>query len=219
MTAEHRSAQVVEAAGVMGRSGVMSHTGHLNFSARLDSRRMVMTSRGTLEQLSRETLAVVGFDGQAEHGELDASTQAIVGMHAVVYQRRADVSAVVHTHSPCATAFALANCPLPSRYEALHRRGQNDTVPVVPWAPRGSESFFRGIDDALATAPDTSALLLGNHGLLAFGSSSMAAVKLLMAVEEAAQAELLAVPLGGAKDMTAGVGGDRTSPREGARHR
>lgn len=207
MTSEARSDALVEAAEAMGRSGVMSPTGHLNFSARLDGDRMVMTSRGTLDQLSLQTLAVVGFDGHAEHGELDASTQAIVGMHAVVYRRRADVGAVVHTHSPHSTAFALAHRPLPCRYEALARRGQRGEVPVVPWAPRGSQAFLSGIGDALAAAPDTLALLLGNHGLLAFGSAPTAAVKLLMAVEEAAHAELLAAALGGARDMAAQSGG------------
>ena len=195
---------MVEAASVLERSGVMSHTGHINFSTRIDERRMMLTSSGLIAELRAQTLAVVDLDGTVEEGHLNASTAEIVGMHAAVYGRREDVGAVLHTHSPHVTAFALANHPLPCRYEALLRRGQSGAVPVVPWAPRGSEQFFEQIATTLAAARETNAVLLGNHGLLAFGSSAMAAVKLVMILEEAAQAELAAVALGGAKDIRPG---------------
>ena len=204
MTADdhgQRREQMVEAARILERSGVMSHTGHINFSTRIDGRRMMLTSSGLMAELRAETLAVVDFDGNVEEGRLNASTAEIVGMHAAVYRQRGDVAAVLHTHSPHVTAFALANHPLPCRYEALLRRGQSGAVPVVPWAPRGSEEFFAGIAATLAAAGETNAVLLGNHGLLAFGSSAIAAAKLVMTLEEAAEAELAAVAIGGAKDI------------------
>jgi L-fuculose-phosphate aldolase len=208
----------VQASNALRHAGVMSHTGHVNFSVRLDGPRMLLTARGTIDQIDEDTLAVVGFDGQVEHGEPDASTLEIVGMHAAVYGARGDVRAVVHTHSPYSTAFALARRPLPCRYEALLRQGQRRTVPVVPWAPRGSQAFFAGIVDALGEEARTFALLLANHGVLAFGSAAMATAKVLMTVEEAAEAELRAAALGGAQDLpdeafaglapTAAPGGD-----------
>lgn len=198
---DQRRAQMVAAARVLERSGVMSHTGHINFSTRIDGRRMMLTCSGLIAELRAQTLAVVDFDGNVEDGLLSASTAEIVGMHAAVYRRREDVGAVLHTHSPHVTAFALANHPLPCRYEALLRRGQSAAVPVVPWAPRGSQEFFAGIGAALAAAAGTNALLLGNHGLLAFGSSAIVAAKLVMVLEEAARAELAAAAIGGAKDL------------------
>lgn len=198
---DQRREQMVEAGRILEHSGVMSHTGHINFSTRIDSRRMMLTSSGLIAELRAQTLAVVDFDGNVEQGRLNASTAEIVGMHAAVYRRREDVGAVLHTHSPHVTAFALANHPLPCRYEALLRRGQSGAVPVVPWAPRGSDEFFARINATLAAAGETNALLLGNHGLLAFGSSAIAAVKLVMILEEAAEAELAAVSIGGAKDI------------------
>lgn len=199
---QQRRDQMVEAAGVLGRSGVMSHTGHINFSTRVDGRRMVLTSSGLIGELRSEALAVVDHEGNVEDGALSASTHEIVGMHATVYRLREDIGAVLHTHSPHVTAFALANRPLPCRYEALLRRGQAHEVPVAPWAPRGSQEFFDGIAEALAAGNGTNALLLGNHGVLAFGASAMAAVKLLIVLEEAAQAELEAAAIGGAKDIS-----------------
>ncbi len=39
---------------------------------------------------------------------------------------------------------------------------------MVDWAPRGSPALVEGIRDVLRAHPGTSALLLANHGLLAF---------------------------------------------------
>lgn len=192
---------MVQAARVLQHSGVMSHTGHINFSTRIDANRMMLTSSGLITELEADSLSVVDFDGNVAQGSLSRSTHDIVGMHSAVYRLRNDVGAVLHTHSPHVTAFALANRPLPCRYEALLRRGQAQHVPVVPWAPRGSQEFFDGIAAVLATSAETSALLLGNHGVLAFGSSAIAAVKLMIILEEAAAGELRAAAIGGATDL------------------
>lgn len=134
---------------------------------------------------------------------LDPSALEIVPMHADVYRAAPHVGAIVHTHSPNATAFAVARRPLPSRYEALLRFGQAVDVPVVPWAPRGSPKSVAGILAALTSYPDTWAVLLANHGLLAFGPDLPTAVDLTVALEEAADAEWRAAALGGSKPFPA----------------
>ncbi|MDQ4129436.1 MAG: class II aldolase/adducin family protein [Actinomycetota bacterium] len=192
---------LVEAGRSLSQSGVMSHTGHINFSARLDDERMLMTSTGLVQEMEPDALAVVRLDGRVEDGELTPSTQQIVPMHSAVYRARGGVAAVVHTHSPHLTAFALAARALPCRYEPLLRLGQIEAVPVVAWAPRGSDAFVAGVEQALALYPGTLALLLANHGLLGFGSSPAVAAKLVILLEEAAEAELRAAALGGAKDF------------------
>lgn len=115
------------------------------------------------------------------------------------------VGGVVHTHSPAATAFALAHQPLPCRTEQLLRFGQAEPVPVAPWGPRGSDASVRGIADALANAPGTNAVLLANHGLLAFGPSPLAAARLVIAIEDTAAAELAAARIGGGIDFPPGA--------------
>lgn len=192
---------VVAAAGLLDRASVMSHTGHVNLSSRLEGDRMLLTGVGLVHAVTAETLAVVRLDGETEDGSLDDSSRQIVGMHAAVYRSRAEAGAVIHTHSPHVTAFALAGKPLPSRYEALARRGQAEPVPVVPWAPRGSAGANDGIEAVLRDQPGTLAVLLANHGLLATGPSPVDAAKLVIVLEEAAEAELNAVALGGARDI------------------
>lgn len=196
---------VVKAAADVVRRGVLSHSGHGNFSVRLDGRRMLLTSSGFAPVLAPEDLAVVGFDGEVEQGRLTEATREIVPMHTVIYMARPGAQSVLHSHSPNLTAFALAQRPLPCRYEALLRKGQGEAVPVVAWAPRGSERSADGISEALARCSLTSAVLLANHGVLVFGGSAAAAATLLVLLEEAAAAELRAAAIGGACDFPEGA--------------
>jgi L-ribulose-5-phosphate 4-epimerase len=205
LTHRDQRLELVRAAELLTSSGVMSHTGHVNLSCRIDDHHLLLTSRGTVAEVRADALAVVALDGEVREGEVAPSTREIVPMHTGVYQARPEAGGVVHTHSPHATAFALAARPLPCRYEALLRHGQGDEVPVAPWAPRGSQASVQGIVDALHAHPESSAVLLANHGLLAFARSPLAAAKLVIILEEAAAAELKAASLGGAKDFPPGA--------------
>jgi L-fuculose-phosphate aldolase len=184
-------------------AGVMSHSGHGNLSARLPDDRMLLTATGVLAGISTDDFAVVGLDGTEHDDRLQAGSREIVGMHAVVYRERPEVGAVIHTHSPAVTGFAVAGRALPCRYEGLLRFGQATDVPCVPWAPRGSPESVTGIATALQADADTRAVLLGNHGLLAFGPHPEAAAQLVVILEEGAEAEWRAIALGGSSPFPA----------------
>ena len=196
---------IVGASRQLFRSDVMSHSGHANLSARVDEGSFLITATGMVRELDASQLAHVGFEGEVLEGELGDENAEIVAMHSAVYARRQDVGAVIHTHSPSATAFALANQPLPCRHEPLLRFGQAETIPVIPWGPRGSGVSVNGIESALDHHPGTNAVLLANHGLLVFGTDPAGAAGLVVAVEESADAELSATALGGAQDLPAGA--------------
>ena len=185
MTARSDASQVGEAVVAAVRhlfvAGVMSHSGHANLSARVAADRFALTTTGMVRDLRPDQIATVDLDGRVIEGELAPENAEIVAMHAVVYQVRPDVGGIIHTHSPSATAFALANRELPCRAEPLLRFGQAEPVPVAPWGPRGSDVSVRGIAAAVENRPTTSAVLLANHGLLAFGTDPMAAARLVVA--------------------------------------
>lgn len=197
--------RVAEACASLIRSGVLSASRHGNFSARLDDGRMVLTGTGMSSAPQPGQLALVSLDGVVEEGHVAESVAEILTMHALIYRERPDAGAVVHTHSPSVTAFALAHVALPCRYEALLRHGQACAVPVAAWGPRGSQASVDAIAEALAGAPGTRAVLLANHGLLAFGPDPADAAALVVALEEAAGAELAAARLGGAQDFPPGA--------------
>jgi L-fuculose-phosphate aldolase len=196
---------VVEAAQALFSNGVMSRSGHANLSARVDDERMLLTVEGQVRDLGPDRLALVGLDRTVQEGDLDPTNAEIVAMHSEVYLARPQVGGIIHTHSPHLLAFAMANRPLPCRYEALLRFGQAAEVPVVPWAPRGSQRSVGGILAALEEHPATRAVLLGNHGVLVFAPGPRLAASLVTVLEEAAEGELASATLGGAVDLPPGA--------------
>ncbi|MEU1037103.1 class II aldolase/adducin family protein [Streptomyces sp. NPDC005907] len=205
--ANERANELVAAAEALFTAGVMSHSGHANLSARLDADSFLLTP-GFVRGLRPEDLAAVSLDGRVLEGELRSVSAEIISMHSAVYRARPHVGAVIHTHSPSATAFAVAHRPLPCRTEPMLRFGQPEEVPVVPWGPRGSDVSVRGIVDVLDVLeqrPTTSAALLANHGLIVFGPDSVGTAHLVVAIEESAEAEIAAAAIGGAVDFPEGA--------------
>jgi L-fuculose-phosphate aldolase len=193
--------ELIAATDFLKQEGLLGRRSHANLSARLGSDRMVLTRGGDVRALRPDSFAVVALDGTVLEGEVDPGNQEIIEMHAGVYRRRADVGAIIHTHAPHLTAFAIAHEPLPLAYEPLLRFGLSVPVPVVPWAPRGSEGSVRGILDAAESHPGLPAVLLANHGVLVFHQTPHSTANLLATLEEAAELTIRAGSLGGAKAL------------------
>lgn len=202
---EYLKGQVMSAAQLLFDSGVMQHSGHGNISARLNDNRMVLTGKSNIVNLGATDLAVVSFDGEVHEGDIETTTAEIVMMHAEIYRLREDAEAVIHTHSPHVTAFALAHEPLPAAYEALMRFGIDESIPVAAWAPRGSAEAVASIRDEVESHPSTPAVLLANHGLLAFHKSPMETARLIAVMEETAEMTLAARTIGGEKSFPSDV--------------
>jgi L-fuculose-phosphate aldolase len=196
---------LIEAAETLFTTGVMQFSGHGNLSARLDADRIVITSRGTIRSLTPADFAVVTLSGEVLDGHLEPANAEIVRMHTGVYGVREEAGAVIHTHSPHATAFALAHEPLPCVYEAVLRQGVAEAIPVAAWAPRGSEESVSNIVAELEQHPGVPAVLLANHGILASGRNPLAAASFVVAMEESALLTLQARALGGARGFPAGA--------------
>jgi L-fuculose-phosphate aldolase len=116
-------------------------------------------------------------------------------MHLAIYESKPDTGCVLHTHSPYATAYAVAQQPIGCWIEALAMFGLADGVPVAGYGPRGSDQAVANIRRAVR--PGTPAVLLANHGVLVFHRTPELAVLVGGIVEEAAQASFIARALGG----------------------
>src|SRR5579883_2548863 len=198
--------QLVQAARRLVQTGVMSHSGHGNMSVRLpEPGLMLLTSVSHLTHLTPEDLVVITFDGEVVEGEIDPVSREIVGMHSCVYRERSDVNAVIHTHSPRATSFALAHKSLPCVYEAFLRFGVTEDIPVAAWGPRGSQESINYIVEQLRQHPTVPAVLLANHGLLAFGSDPLATAQIIIIMEESAELTLDARTIGGEQPFPPGA--------------
>ena len=114
-----------------------------------------------LEELTAEQVAVVGLDGALLDGDLAPSTE--LGLHLGIY-RRGDAAAVVHTHSPFATALACVIDELPVvHYQML---GLGGPIRVAPYATFGTPELAAL---TLTALEDRSAALMANHGAIAVG--------------------------------------------------
>jgi len=159
----------------------------------------LLTASSSFDNLQPENLALLDLDGKLVEGEINPTNTEIVHMHAIVYKERPETGAVVHTHSTYATSFALASRALGCSYEALVRNEMAEGVPLAKYGPRGSGESIANIVTALNATKNTKAVLLENHGVLAFGANPAAAARANLIVEEAAQMAIYAEVLGGAK--------------------
>ena len=188
--------QVVDIAARVVASGAISANGHGNVSVRVPgAQEMYFTAGPSLRDHPVSAVVRVGLDGTLREGELPPIQGAVVAMHTALYTDHPEVGCVVHTHSPYATAYAVARRPIGCWIEALAMFGLPAGVPVAGYGPRGSAEAIANI--RAAVIPGVPAVLLANHGVLVFHRTPELAILTGGVVEEAAQASTNAAALGG----------------------
>ena len=194
--------QVVDIAQRVVASGAISANGHGNVSVRVPgATEMYFTAGPSLRNHPASAVVRVGLDGTLLEGDLPPIQGAVVAMHTAMYADHPDVGCVLHTHSPFATAYAVAHRPIGCWVEALAMFGLASGVPVASYGPRGSEQAVAGI--RAAVTPGVPAVLLSNHGVLVFHRTPELAILVGGVVEEAAQAGINAASLGGPVEIPA----------------
>ena len=194
--------QVVDIAQRVVASGAISANGHGNVSVRVPgAAEMYFTAGPSLRGHSVSSVVRIGLDGTLLEGELPPIQGAVVAMHTAMYADHPDVGCVLHTHSPYATAYAVAHRPIGCWVEALAMFGLATGVPVAGYGPRGSEQAIASI--RASVTPGVPAVLLANHGVLVFHRTPELAILVGGVVEEAAQAGINAAALGGPVEIPA----------------
>lgn len=209
MTTTHATADlaqyvqaIISSAQTMIKSGVLSNSQHGNISVRIPGTdTILLTGGGSLSTLTENDLAVLDLDGNVLQGHLEPVAHEIVHMHTTPYKLRPDLGSVIHTHSPYATTYAVASKPLECISEAMSRFGITEAVPIAGYAPRGSKESVDNIANVIGER--TSAVLLENHGILAFGADAAAATRIVIVLEESAFLGIQAAALGGARPIPA----------------
>ena len=194
--------QVADIAQRVVASGAISANGHGNVSVRVPgAEEMYFTACPSLRDHPASAVVRVGLGGTLLEGELPPIQGAVVAMHTAMYADQPDVGCVLHTHSPYATAYAVAHRPIGCWVEALAMFGLATGVPVAGYGPRGSEQAIASI--RASVTPGVPAVLLANHGVLVFHRTPELAILVGGVVEEAAQAGINAAALGGPVEIPA----------------
>lgn len=133
------------------------------------------------EHITPEDMVVLRLDGEVLEGMYRPSSEW--RMHAAVYEAKPGVAAMVHTHSPYASAFAVNNRGIPVvLIEMVVFLGGD--VPLARYATPGTRAVG---DEAVKVLEDRGGCLLANHGVLAVGGSLEQAHLRAVYIEDAAK--------------------------------
>ena len=142
------------------------------------------------EQLQPDDLVLLRLDGGRTLGRRAPSSEW--RFHLDIHRARPELVAIVHTHSPAATALACHGRGIPPFHYMVAAAGGAD-VRCAPYATFGTQQLS---DRALAALADRRACLLAHHGVIACGASLPQALALAIEVEHLARMYLAALTLG-----------------------
>lgn len=163
-----------------------------NISVRVAPDRIISTPSGVSKGWMRpEMMVVVDLEGRpVEMSDYTVSSEW--PMHRVIYQARSDVHAVVHAHPPHATGFAVAGLSLDKAIlsEVVL------TLGCVPLAAYGTPSTHELTDAIEPYLQYHDALLMANHGAVAYAETLEQAFNKLETLEHTCRISFIARALG-----------------------
>jgi len=119
--------------------------------------------------------------------------------HLFLYRNLPDVRGVIHTHSNYATAFAAVGRPVPLVLTAIADEFGAE-IPCAPYVDNEGEHIGEAILKYRNRAP---AILMGNHGVFAWGNSPRSALKAAVMTEDVAKTVWLAMQIGNPQPIPA----------------
>jgi L-fuculose-phosphate aldolase len=156
-----------------------------NISCREEDHFLVTPSGVPVDAMTETGIVAMRFDGSViGHGKPSSEWH----FHRDILQQRSDIHAIVHTHSPYATALACLREDLPPFHYMIAIAG-GDSVRCAPYTLFGTDILSAYAVEALT---DRKACLLANHGLIALGRDLEEAMSVATEVESLCQQYLIA---------------------------
>jgi L-fuculose-phosphate aldolase len=160
-----------------------------NVSAGVKGGFLITPSGIAYDTLVTADLVAVAADGAIAGNRTPSSEWR---MHQAIYAARPEVGAVVHAHSPFATALACLDRRIPPFHYMVAVAGGDD-IPCAPYATFGTPELAEHTVAALA---GRRACLLAHHGLVAVGANLDRALALAVDVEALAEIYCRALAIG-----------------------
>ena len=170
-----------------------------NVSVKLDDGNILATPTGISKSfITPEKLILIDSKGSVLEAPEGLRPSSEIKMHLRCYEKRPDISAVVHAHPPGATGFAVAHRSM-DMYNLI---GDVTTIGSVPLTPYGTPSTDEVPDAIEPYLENHDAMLLENHGALTVGKDLLTAYYRMESVELWAKITINAIILGGSYDIS-----------------
>jgi L-fuculose-phosphate aldolase len=162
-----------------------------NLSVRLDEKRILVTPTAMSKGMMKTSdMVTVDMEGRRLSGRRHVSSE--IGMHLLIYRLRPDVQGIVHAHPPTATGFAACGVALtePLVCEVVIGLG---SIPLARYGTPGTPELTDALEPLVR---DFDAILMKNHGVVAYGKDLSCAYMKMETVEHFARIAFVAHMLG-----------------------
>ena len=159
---------------------------------------LITPSGKKYETLKPEDIIFMGLNQEAENNDLSNKPSSEWRFHRDIYLNKKDAQAIVHAHSPHATAVSSHGKSIPPFHYMIALAGGED-IKCSEYATFGTKELSHNVVKALI---NRSACLMSNHGQVAFGKNLEEAFELAQEIENICQQYIIALKIGEPKILS-----------------
>ena len=159
---------------------------------------LITPSGKKYETLKPEDIVFMSLKENADNKDLANKPSSEWRFHRDIYVNKIDAQAVVHAHSPHATAVSSHGKSIPPFHYMIALAGGED-IKCAGYATFGTEKLSYNVIQALK---NRTACLMSNHGQVAFGKNLEEAFELAQEIENICHQYTIALKLGQPKILS-----------------
>ena len=159
---------------------------------------LITPSGKKYETLKSEDIVFMSLNEEAKDNTSVNKPSSEWRFHRDIYLNKRDAHAIVHAHSPHATAVSSHGKSIPPFHYMIALAGGED-IKCAEYATFGTEELSKNVISALQ---DRSACLMSNHGQVAFGKDLDQAFELAQEIENICHQYTIAIKLGEPKILS-----------------
>ena len=159
---------------------------------------LITPSGKKYETLKPEDIVFMGLNEETEKNDSDNKPSSEWRFHRDIYVDKKNAQAIVHAHSPHATAVSSHGKAIPPFHYMVALAGGED-IKCAEYATFGTDELSKNVLKALQ---DRCACLMSNHGQVAFGKNLEQAFELAQEVENICHQYTIALKLGQPKILS-----------------
>ena len=160
---------------------------------------LITPSGKKYENLKPEDIVFMPFNKKNESfDEKDKNPSSEWRFHHDIYKNKKEAKAIVHAHSPNATAVSSHGKPVPPFHYMVALAGGED-IKCANYATFGTKELSNNVIKALE---NRKACLMSNHGQVAFGNNLEEAFELALEIENICHQYVIALKIGDPKILS-----------------